>query len=146
MVCELLMRTIEDLKKQIEVTKRSSETTIHELRQQKKALQFKLEAKNDRELSAVKGDNLRLKSELMDKISELEKLRAKLSNGRSQHVQTAEVSDLSATKETQFLESLGEFGWIEQLLMQNIEDSERICAEANVRGTATKCVDLKQNS
>lgn len=139
MVCELLMRTIEDLKKQIEVTKRSSETTIHELRQQKKALQFKLEAKNDKELSALKGDNLRLKSELMDKISELEKLRAKLSNGQNQHVQT-EVSDLSATKETQFLESLGEFGWIEQLLMQNIEDSERICAESNVKGAATKCV------
>lgn len=133
------MRTIEDLKKQIEVTKRSSETTIHELRQQKKALQFKLEAKNDKELSALKGDNLRLKSELMDKISELEKLRAKLSNGQNQHVQT-EVSDLSATKETQFLESLGEFGWIEQLLMQNIEDSERICAESNVKGAATKCV------
>lgn len=146
LVCDLLLRTIDDLKKQIELTKRSSEVQINELKQQKLVLQSKLEAKSYKELSALKGDNLRLKSELIDKISELEKLRAKLSNGQNQHVQTTEVIDFSPTKESQYLNSLGEFGWIEQLLIENIADSERICAELNGKDTATKCVDSKQKS
>lgn len=142
MVCDLLMGTIDELRKEIEVTKRSSEATITELKQQKMLLQEKIDVKNHADISVLRSENLNLKSELMDKISELEKLRAKLWNGQDKHVQTTEIIDFPETKETQFTDTLSEFGWIEKLLMENIADSERIFAASNVKETTKKYVDV----
>lgn len=144
MVCDLLLGTIDELRREIEMTKRNSEATITELKHQKTHLQEKLDSKIHGELSALKAENLRLKTELTAKISELDKFRSKLSSGQNKHVQTTEIINYPETKETQFMESISEFGWIEELLMENIADSERIYTHLSGK----KCVDadLKQNS
>lgn len=142
-VCDLLMATIDELREEIITAKKNSDAIINELKQQKMVLQEKLETKHRAELSVVKSDNLRLKSDLMDKICELEKLRTKLSSGQHKHAQTTGFIELCETKEEQFMDSLTEFAWIEKLLMENIADSERICAESVAKeATVRKCVEV----
>lgn len=143
------MDTIDKLREEIKMVKKNSEATINELKQQKIVLQEKLEAKHRAEHSVLKSNNLMLKSELMDKISELEKLRMRLSSGQHRHVQTTGIIELCETKETQFMDSLTEFAWLERLLMENIADSERICAESMAKEAKVgKCVepDAKPNT
>lgn len=142
MVCDLLMNTIDELRREIEVTKRGSEATINELRQQMVQLQEKLEAKNRADVSLLTAENQTLKGWLKTKSAELEKLREKVSNCETKCVQTNEIIDFAEMKESQFMETLSEFEWVEKLLMENIADSERICAALSAKDAEKKCVDI----
>lgn len=142
----MLLNKIDELRSEIEMNKRSSESTIHELRQQKMQLQEKHQAKIQAELSVMKTENLTLKNTLMDKISELNQLRAKRSSGQNKLVQTTEIINLTETKEGQFFDALADFEWIKKLLFENVADSERVCAGLSGRGDAAHNCDSEQNS
>lgn len=126
----VLMKTVEDLKEEMALTKQSYDATINELKQQKKQLEDQLKAENIAEYSLLKAENRALKTDLEGLRTQVEELRAtREENIENKHVQTNEIGDFSESKNAQFENTLMEFGWIEKLLIENIADSERIFNE-----------------